>query len=86
MPPFAAPRCGGGSLVQLAALSPAHFCFPKPAVGFGPTTYCLQNSCSTTELSRRIIILASESHFHFDFPQATFGLEIAGTELQNHLE
>ena len=30
------------------------FCksFLEPTVGFEPTTYCLQNSCSTTELSR----------------------------------
>ena len=27
----------------------------EPADGFEPPTYCLQNSCSTTELCRRIV-------------------------------
>ncbi len=27
----------------------------EPAVGFEPTTYCLQNSCSTPELHRQSI-------------------------------
>ena len=27
----------------------------EPTVGFEPTTYCLQNSCSTAELSRRAV-------------------------------
>jgi hypothetical protein len=27
----------------------------EPLVGFEPTTHCLQNSCSTTELKRLII-------------------------------
>ncbi len=27
----------------------------EPSVGFGPTTCCLQNSCSTTELRRRLL-------------------------------
>jgi hypothetical protein len=34
------------------------FClFPEPPFGFGPKTYCLQNSCSTVELRRLYLFL-----------------------------
>ena len=35
----------------------------EPAVGFEPTTYCLQNSCSTTELCRREPTLVGRAGF-----------------------
>lgn len=28
--------------------------YPEPPIGFEPTTYCLQNSCSTVELGRQV--------------------------------
>ena len=60
----------GDDLVERALTSPPKkprwFFFKinsyEPTVGFGPTTYCLQNSCSTTELSRHIksVLILSE--------------------------
>jgi voltage-gated sodium channel len=40
--------------LQSAAFDHFATCPLEPAVGFEPTTCCLQNSCSTTELSRHI--------------------------------
>ncbi len=33
----------------------------EPTAGFEPATYCLRNSCSTTELCRLILIMQEQS-------------------------
>ena len=39
----------------------------EPADGFEPPTYCLQNSCSTTELCRREIYFIAFFYLYFFF-------------------